>query len=54
MVFEVENVLLHTPEVKRNAGEGTPAKYLPFFFCKKIRYYELWYIKALRGKVFGR
>ncbi len=26
MVFEVEIVLLHTQWVKRNAGEGTPAK----------------------------
>ena len=32
-VFEVENVLLRTREVKRNAGEGTPARYLPFFIC---------------------
>ena len=29
-IFEVENVLLRTLWVKRNAGRGTPAKYLLF------------------------
>ena len=30
-IFEVEIVLLRTLRVKRNAGRGTPAKYLSVF-----------------------
>jgi len=32
-IFEVEIVLLRTRWVKRNAGRGTPAKYLLIVIC---------------------